>query len=172
MRVLAFVSAGLVAVILAVVAVGYLLPVKHSASRERTYAASPSTVFAAISTPADLPRWRRGVKSVELLPDEGERPRFREVGSDGAITYVVEELVPERRMVTRISDKSLPFGGSWTYELMPAANGTTLRITEKGEVYNPIFRFMSRFVLGHHRTIDNYMADLDRHLAEHSARAR
>lgn len=172
MRILVFVSAGLVAVVLAVVAVGYLLPVKHDASRERTYAASPSTVFAAISTPANLPRWRSGVKSVELLPDEGSRPRFREVGSDGAITYVVDELVPERRMVTRIADKSLPFGGSWTYELMPAANGTTLRITEKGEVYNPIFRVMSRFVLGHHRTIDNYMTDLDRHLATHSARAR
>jgi uncharacterized protein YndB with AHSA1/START domain len=155
-----------------VVVVGYLLPVEHHASRERTYAASPSTVFAAISTPADLPRWRSGVKSVELLPDDGERPRFREVGSDGAITYVIDELVPERRMVTRIADKSLPFGGSWTYELMPAANGTTLRITEKGEVYNPIFRVMSRFVLGHHRTIDNYMADLDRHLAAHSARAQ
>ncbi|HUF30723.1 MAG TPA: SRPBCC family protein, partial [Gemmatimonadaceae bacterium] len=70
MRILLFVSAALVTVILAVVAVGYLLPVNHDASRERTYAASPSTVFAAISTPADLPRWRSGVKSVELLPDE------------------------------------------------------------------------------------------------------
>ena len=172
MRILVFVIAGLVAVTLAVVTVGYLLPVKHDASRERTYAASPSTVFDAISKPADLPRWRSGVESVELLPDVAGRPHFREVGSDGAITYVVEELVPERRMVTRISDKSLPFGGSWTYELTPAANGTALRITERGEVYNPVFRFMSRFVLGHHRTIDTYMADLDRHLAERSAQAR
>ena len=33
-------------------------------------------------------------------------------------------------------------------------------ITENGEVYNPLFRFMSRFVFGHTATIDKYLEDL------------
>jgi hypothetical protein len=61
--------------------------------------------------------------------------------------------------VGRIADSNLPFGGSWTYELAPAGDGeTTLRITEDGEVYNPIVRFVSRFVMGHDATIKQYLS--------------
>jgi len=59
----------------------------------------------------------------------------------------------------------LPLGGKWTYELRPVQGGTTLRITEDGEVFNPIFRFMSRFVFTHHRTIDRYLGDLERRVS-------
>ena len=85
---------------------------------------------------------------------------YRETGGDGAILYVVEEEIPSRRLVTRIADRSLPFGGAWTFDLLPNASGTILRITEDGEVYNPVYRFMSAFVFGHHATIDTYLTDL------------
>ena len=39
-------------------------------------------------------------------------------------------------------------------------------MTENGEVYNPIFRFMSKFFLSQTETIDTYMADLKRKLGE------
>ena len=58
----------------------------------------------------------------------------------------------------------MPFGGTWTYELTPTAGGTSLRITEDGEVYNPVFRFMSRFVFTHHATIDTYLTDMGKRL--------
>ena len=32
--------------------------------------------------------------------------------------------------------------------------------SEDGDVYNPIFRFVSRFVIGQHRTIDSYLQGL------------
>jgi hypothetical protein len=35
-----------------------------------------------------------------------------------------------------------------------------VRITENGEVYNPLFRFVSRYVIGHNRTIDAYLRAL------------
>jgi len=34
-------------------------------------------------------------------------------------------------------------------------------ITEDGEVYNPFFRFMSRFVFGHAATLDEFVKNLD-----------
>lgn len=37
-------------------------------------------------------------------------------------------------------------------------------MTENGEIYNPIFRFMARFVLGYSMTLDRYLADLEKHL--------
>ncbi len=104
------------------------------------------------------------MKSVDVLPSANGAKSFREQGSDGAIVYVVDAAQPPRRLVTRIADAKLLFGGTWTYELTPAAEGTTLRITEDGEVYNPVFRFMSKFVFGHQATIDAYLADLRRKL--------
>ena len=60
----------------------------------------------------------------------------------------------------RIADPDLPFGGTWTYELKPDGGGTQLVITERGEVYNPIFRFMSRFVFSHTATMERFVASL------------
>jgi hypothetical protein len=65
-----------------------------------------------------------------------------------------------RQIVTRITDDGIPFGGGWTFDLRPSAEGTALTITENGSVYNPLFRFVSRFVMGHAKTIDEYAADL------------
>jgi hypothetical protein len=42
--------------------------------------------------------------------------------------------------------------------------GSELRITEEGEVYNPIFRFVSRFIMGHTATIDSYLSAVRKRL--------
>lgn len=52
------------------------------------------------------------------------------------------------------------FGGRWTYEIAPAPTGSVLTITEHGEVYGALYRFMSRFVFGHYRTLETYARDL------------
>ena len=160
MKIPMIVLAVLVGIVVLVAAIGWMLPVKHVATRQATYRATPETVFATISNVERLPTWRASVKSVEMDVSQPGRTRFRETGSDGTIAYVVEESVSPRRRVTRIDDASLPFGGTWTYELTPAGDGTTLRITEHGEVYNPIFRVMSRFVFSHHRTMETYLTEL------------
>ena len=152
------------ALIVLVLVIGWSLPVRHQASRRATFAASPELVYDAITGVDDFPKWRSKVKSVEEAPPINGKRAFRERDAHGAILYVVEEATPAHRLVTRIADKTLPFGGTWTYELSPNGPHTTLRITEDGEVYNPLFRFMSRFVFGHTATLDTYLADLGRKL--------
>lgn len=155
--------AALVVIVLAVVVTGYALPVKHRATREARLPVTPDALFALLTSRGDFPRWRSDVQRVELLPPANGHARYREIGKNGTITYAVEEVVPGRRMVTRIDDRSLPFGGTWTYELVPdGPSVTTLRITEDGEVYNPVFRVMSRFVFGHTATIDAFLADVEK----------
>ena len=41
-----------------------------------------------------------------------------------------------------------------------------MTISERGEVYNPLYRFVSRFFIGHTRTIDAYLAELARSFGE------
>jgi uncharacterized protein YndB with AHSA1/START domain len=152
--------AALGAIVLIVLLVGWSLPVKHTATGEATFKSSPDSLYQVITDVDRFPQWRSSVKSAERLPDGAGKKRFREVGSDGTILYEVDSAVPGQRLVTKIADRSLPFGGSWTFELIPRGDSTTLRITEDGEVYNPIFRFVSRFVFGHTATIDKYLADV------------
>jgi uncharacterized protein YndB with AHSA1/START domain len=104
------------------------------------------------------PTWRPDVTSYqELPPHEGHR-MWRETDKHGqTISFEAVESVPPRRLVTKIADTKLPFGGTWVYEIVPAGDSCTLTITENGEVYNPLFRFMSRFIIGQTATIDRYL---------------
>ena len=90
---------------------------------------------------------------------------FREHGKQGAITYRIETAETPTRMVVRIADTSLAFGGTWTHELRATSSGgTDLTTTEDGEVYNPIFRFMSKFFFSPTATIEGYQGALGKRL--------
>ena len=154
-----------VGVVALVAGIGWLLPKAHTASRTAQYAAAPEAVFAAISDVGQYASWRSDVTSVELLPSD-DGTVFRETGSSGQTTYRIETLVPPARMVSRIADPSLPFGGSWTFDVVATAGGgSALTITEDGEVYNPIFRFISHFFMSPTTGIELFQTDLARHLA-------
>jgi uncharacterized protein YndB with AHSA1/START domain len=144
---------------------GTALPKAHTAARSLELHRSPEEVFAILSDFPAYPSWRPDVKSVEVLAPAGGKPRFREAGDQGTLTFDVEEFDPPRRMVTRIADEGLPFGGKWVIEVMPSREGSTITVTEFGEVYNPFFRVISRFVIGHTKTIDAYLANLGRKAA-------
>ena len=77
------------------------------------------------------------------------------------IPLYFEKMERPSLLVTRIADPKLPFGGTWTYRLAPAAGGTQVTITEDGEVYNPFFRFMSRFVFGYQATLNEFAKNLE-----------
>jgi hypothetical protein len=162
MRILIFAIVALVVLVLIIVAIGAALPQNHTVTRERTFAAPPARLYDAIAKVADYPKWKTGVRAVEILPTVQGKPRFREVGRD-PITYEIVEANPPSRFVTRIAEK-LPYGGSWTYEISPAPQGTTLRLTENGEVYNPIFRLVSRFIIGYYGTMDKTLDDLTKYV--------
>jgi hypothetical protein len=153
-------AAALVLLGIVIAILGALLPRTHVASRATTIHRSADVVFAAIRNFGDHPRWRHGVDAIELLAPRDGRPSYREKSRHGPITYVVIEEVPGRRLVTKIADEDLPFGGTWTIELSPKDTETTVRITERGEVKNPVFRFMARFIFGYTSSMEAYLRDL------------
>ena len=135
MRWILYIGAALAAVALLVVIVGALLPQTHSVSRTARIALPPAALHALI---------------LQKIAEPQEYP------------LRVERNEPPSLIMTRIVGERLPFGGTWTYRISPAPGGSDLTITEDGEVYNPVFRFMSRFVFGHFATMDAFLKTLER----------
>jgi hypothetical protein len=114
--------------------IGGTLPQDHVAARTVRFRRSPEVIWVAINDPRSWRRaasgWARASSSSPCRP-----PRL-----------LVRKVVGER-----------DYGGTWTRAIAPTAEGCTLTITENGYVYNRFFRFMSRYVIGHHRSIDGVM---------------
>lgn len=152
----------LAAPVLVLLAVGWMLPVAHAATRQAAYRVPPDAIWKVISDPEGFPAWRSDVTHVERLADRDGRVAWIEVGRNGRIAYEIERSDPPRSLVVRIADRNLPFGGAWTYEILPAAGGSTVTITENGEIYNPIFRVLARYVFGYDSTMTAYLESLRR----------
>lgn len=159
-----FIGGGVIAAsIVFVIVVGALLPRDHVATLVASLKAPPETVWAVITDPAAFPSWRADVTRIEMLPPAPTGPSWREYSRHGAITMTADVSGKPRRLETHIADKNLPFGGWWEYSLKPnAGGGTEITITERGSVYNPVFRFVSRFIMGHTKSIDGYLGALGR----------
>ncbi|HEX7295036.1 MAG TPA: SRPBCC family protein [Pyrinomonadaceae bacterium] len=157
---------GVVILVAAVAAlIGSTLPKNHTASRSILLHRSPKEVYDVVRDFGSAPSWRSDVKSVEVKPQPDGKLQFREVGSD-TIDYAVDEDVPGQKLVTRILNTDLGYGGKWTYEFIPEGGGTRVKITEDGEVSNVLFRFMSRYVFGQTGTMETYLKSLGKKFGE------
>jgi hypothetical protein len=163
MKIVLIVIGVLVLVVLGVVAVGAMLPKRHVASRTATYKASPEKLFALI---AGKQNWRPDVTASEQLTKDGMQFQ-RETGKHGdTILYALENSNPPVSIQRRIATQNLPYGGTWNFVLEPVNGGTQVRITEDGEVYNPLFRFVSKFVMGQTATMDAYLKAMGKAVGE------
>jgi uncharacterized protein YndB with AHSA1/START domain len=165
MKWLLILLSGCAVVVALAVLVGWRLAQSHRASLTKIFAADPEAIWSTITDVEAFPSWRQGVKHVQRLPDQNGFPMWVEESQSGKITFAVERMERPRALVTRIANRGLPFGGTWTYEIKPDGNGSRLTITEDGEIYNPLFRFMARFVLGYDATIRAYLASLEKRLS-------
>jgi hypothetical protein len=157
----------LLGIVLLIALIGFFLPTRHVVSVTTVLAQPADSVWAVISDFASYPSWWEGAASVERLEDEqGRTVWLQRDRRNQALPIVVLESDPPRRLVTEIAADDLPFGGRWIYQIEPSPRGCTVKITERGEVYNPIFRFMSRFVLGHYTTLESYLSALARRFGE------
>jgi uncharacterized protein YndB with AHSA1/START domain len=146
--------------------VGSLLPRDHVATVAIELRAAPERVWALVSDFTGAARWRKDISKVELLPSSGGPVRFVEHGKQGKTPFQVVSQEPPRRQVVKVVDEGQPFGGTWTWELAPAAGGTRLSITEAGFVKNPIFRVMSKLFFSPSATLETYLKALAAELGE------
>ena len=142
MKWIAFVVGGLVLLVVAVAAAGMMLPRNHRASRTLRLKRTPPDVWPVLlqaTQASDVP--------VDVL-----------------------ESQPPHRLVTRVTEKETNFGGTWTIAIDPVPpSGSSVTITEDGWVANPIFRVVSRLVIGHHATMDGMLKTVAAGLNEEAA---
>jgi hypothetical protein len=152
------IAAGIVAgMILLVIVIGAMLPRQHSATRSAFIKASPEKVFELISGPQD---WRADLKNCAVVDQDGKH-LVRETDKHGqTITYERVQFDPPTLLQNVIADKKSSLWRRVDLESAGAEGRLPVTITEDGEVYNPLFRFVSRFVIGHTRTLDNYLTQL------------
>lgn len=163
-----FLAGGALVLLAAIAAlIGAMLPRDHRATRQARYRQKPEAIYLVLAGPVD---WRSDVKASGSLPDRDGHKQWWEQDRRGhKVPYeLVEDIMPARR-VTRIADKNLPFGGTWTFEISPTAEGSVVRITEDGEIHNAMFRFLARFVFGYTASIEGYLRDLGRRFGESAA---
>lgn len=144
-----------------VTAIGAMLPAEHLASVEATLAAPPDRVAALVRDVEGQPRWRGGVTAIEIVERRPDALVYVERQGSDAIRFAFREERPGALFRSTIADPDLPFGGHWLIALEPAGAGTKIWIEEHGNVGNPLFRFVARFVFGHDATIKAYLADLE-----------
>lgn len=166
MKIFLIVIAALIGVVAVVVLIGSLLPSAHSVSASTELAAAPDTVWHTIVDYARFPEWRSGLRAVKPFPPAANKNGWIEIDKHGQeLPLEIVSATTNELLVLKIADPSLPFGGTWTYRLKSSGSATALEITEDGEVYNPIFRFISRVFMNQAETIETYLADLQKRLA-------
>jgi hypothetical protein len=157
-RILVILVAGVVLLVISVIVIGSSLPKRHVVARSASYRATPEHLFSLIAGPQD---WRPDVLRCESVPSVDGRELMRETARNGeTITYELLDRMPPRSVKRRIATENLPYSGAWTYSLRANDGMTIVQITEDGQVHSPVFRFVSRFILGHTRTMDAYLRAL------------
>lgn len=141
-------------------AIGAFIPLDHSVTVKAVYHQPPEAIWGLITDFPGAPAWRPEIKKVERGEEINGHAVWVEVSDFGEMPLEVAEMDPPRRLVLRIASEDLPFGGTWTFEIAPEPGGASLTITENGQVYNPLFRFMARFVFGYDATMDTYLRAL------------
>ncbi|HZR23586.1 MAG TPA: hypothetical protein VFA59_08375 [Vicinamibacterales bacterium] len=110
-----------------------------------------------------LPREHKASRTLTTKRSPAEVwPVLMQAMQSSSVPVDILENQPPTRLVTRVTEKEKNFGGTWTTTL----GANTVTITEDGWVANPIFRFVSRFVMGHHATMDGILTSVANQLNE------
>lgn len=144
--------------VLIIVIIGYTLPVKHQATVRVLVRATPEKVWQRLINIRDYPKWRTDLQQVVVVNDL-EWTEIKSKHDQLPFKMVLDQ--PLQQLTMHINATNLPYGGYWVYTLTPQGDQTEVTITEHGEVYNPVFRFVSRFIMGHDATLKKYAHNLE-----------
>jgi hypothetical protein len=163
---------GLAAVIAAIAAVGAMLPRAHKASRTLRLHRAPADVWRVVSETAQASSVP--VDVLESNPPHRLVTRVKATERNFGGTWTIAIVpVPDPSTVREPQGRPEQGRGATGSGLAPSTSsgqaGSTVTITEDGWVANPIFRFMSRLVIGHHATMDALLKQVAKAFNEDAA---
>ena len=165
LKVFGYILAGLISLVAIIFLIGFLQPEAHTATVSKEIPTSKEIVWEYITNPAEFTEWRSDVSKVVLKSDSSDALVWTEYYTYGDVLPFKEiSRTDSSIFISEIIDEGLPFGGTWTITLTESKNSTVISITENGKVYNPVYRFFSKFVFGHETSMKTYLADLEQAL--------
>lgn len=153
-------------VLTAMAAAGTAIPARHVVSRRAYYQQKPETVYSMLWA---QPPWYPGFSGFEELPARGGKRKWNvrlRALVDLEVAFEEEEARAPEMLVINTADASLPFQGSWRYQVLPHKDGAILRITQIGAVRNPIHRCLAKFIVGYEAGLDDYLTRLGEKFGE------
>jgi hypothetical protein len=126
--------------------IGLFLPRSHEETGECELPLAPDQTWTRVTEFERYPEWQPWLARVERLDGAGEAGgvwRHTEKKGDH-LDLRVETWEPGRLLVLRTADARLAFSGTWTLEIEPHLGGSRLRLTERGDIPNPLMRTLWR----------------------------
>ncbi len=146
-------------IVLVIYAIGYFLPERHTVSAARELNLTAEKTWQMLTDFENYPSWRSDINAVKSLSPT----TWTEVDMYGdQITYEQVQKIDQRRLITRITTEDLPYSGQWIFDIDANGENCILTIEEQGIVYNPFFRFISKFIIGQTSGIEQYLDDLEK----------
>ena len=137
------------------------LPRDHNVTRISYFNRSPAEIWRTISDFSSQVEWRRDLESAERLPPRSGRELWIETDKRGQrLVLETIETIPHRRLVRRVADNNPEFSKTWAIDIREVGEVTAFSITESGQINNPFFRFLSKFIIGQKTTTDRYLIAL------------
>lgn len=163
----------LCAFFIVILAYGYSLPVEHQITMQRHYAKSADELWEVIADYRKYSQWRQNVYEVNEMPAKGVYEAWKEVDANGrSVAFEIVSYSPGIQMIIEVTDATLPYGGSLTFDLLPDATGTTVKLTENGKIDNLLLRVIAHFVTGYTSSMNAWFNSLDNKFALESRMAK
>ena len=145
---------------------GSNVPREHTVASRIELSRSPADVWLDGADVEGQASWAKGIDDVDKTTTADGHELFIQYSPFGEIPFVVVENEPHRRFTTEVYRLPNDWGGSWSWELSPTADGCTVTLTEEGWDDNALRRFFAEHLVGQHLAIDMILASLSRELGE------
>ena len=168
MKCVLIVLGALVGIVVLVALIGAFIPRDHVAASAVVIRQPPDSVWKTVRGLEGLSAWWPEMQESRRVDDPAGREVWAQKMKNGFVmrAVVTESVAPTKLVTTIDAPPGAPFGGSWTYEIAPAPEGSRVTVTERGWIANPIFRFMSKVIFGYYGSQDGYLKALGRKFGE------
>ncbi len=158
MGIVIFVMGAVVAIFVAMLAGGLMLPARSAHTRTVRLRSTPDAVWSLIADPDGYPAWQDAVSSVDI---DGRAPlRWREYTDDGSTAFEAATVQPPIEFAAHSLGDDASRRTERSFVLQDEDGNTVLTYTEHSNTPNPIARFIGRYVTRNRTSADRLLSEL------------
>jgi hypothetical protein len=150
-------------VVMAMIGAG--MPLRHTITRRKSFAAPPERVWSALLSIRQLPVDRSDLRAIDQGTSTSPPTSIEVVGTP--VKLQIDTFKPPRSLVVRTADPDVTYGGTWTLEgELETAQITRMTVTEEAEVHGRLVRFFVRTFGLDDSLVDGIFRAVNRKLVE------